>query len=266
MGHLRYAVVGVCLMASPLALAAEESTTAPSGPAEVGESTPGPVIDRAAERLMVDFCALIKAATLFSFHLESSHDEVLKGGTKVQYPQSSESWSKRPNRLRVDTESDKGARSYVYDGKSVTVYDPERALYAVFPAPATLDATLDAAEARGIAIPLDDLAHSKPCAGLAEDVQEGHYAGRHYLNGELHHHLVFSTDSADIQLWLDTSDIPLLRKVVIEYRAKPGSAPVRGRADGVGLRSDGRRDYLQLQAARGRKADRVPRGQSNRRG
>ncbi len=211
MGQLRYAVAGLCLMGPLSALAAEDSA-----------STSAPVIDRAAERLMVDFCGLLKAANRFSFHLESSYDEVLKTGMKVQYHKSSEFVVERPSRLRVDAESDKGERSYVYDGKSVTVYDPERALYAAFPAPATLDAMLDAAEAQGIVIPLDDLAHSRPCAGLAENVREGLYAGRHYWDGEPHHHLVFTTGGAEIQLWLDVGEIPLLRRVVIDYRTKPG--------------------------------------------
>jgi hypothetical protein len=211
-------VIGVWLLAPGLALAAEGTPAAPPAPA-----APAPrVIDRAAERLMVDFCALMKAAERFSFALESSYDEVLKSGTRVQYHKSSAVTIERPGRLRVDAEGDKGPRSYWYDGRSVTVFDPERAYYAVLPAPDTLDAMLDAVAARGLVIPLDDLAHSKPCAGLAEHTREGRYAGLHYFNGAPHHHLLFITEAADIQLWLDASDIPLLRKVVIDYRDRPG--------------------------------------------
>lgn len=220
MSHLRHAVIGVWLLAPAGALAAEGTATEPPGPAAA--TAPGPVIDRAAERLMVEFCALVEAAPRFAFALDSSYDEVLKTGPRVQYHKSSEVVVERPARLRVDSESDKGPRSYWYDGKSVTVYDPERAYYAVFPAPDTLDAMLDAAAARGIVIPLDDLAHSKPCAGLAEHLTRGYYAGLHYFNGEPHHHLLFITEAADVQLWLDASDIPLLRKVVIDYRDRPG--------------------------------------------
>jgi hypothetical protein len=201
-----------------MASAAEGTTTAPPEP-----TARAPVIDRAAERILVDFCGLLKAAPRFSFQVESSHDEVLKTGTRVQYHKSAEVTVERPSRLRVDAESDKGPRSYWYDGKSVTVFDPDRAYYAVFPAPDTLDAMLDAAAARGLVIPLDDLAHSKPCAGLADAVREGYYAGRHYFKGEPHHHLVLTSEAADIQLWLDASDIPLLRKVVIDYRGRPGA-------------------------------------------
>jgi hypothetical protein len=33
---------------------------------------------------------------------------------------------------------------------------------------------------------------------------------------------VFITEAANIQFWLDTGDVPLLRKVVIDYRDRPG--------------------------------------------
>lgn len=244
MKHLRpFAVIGWLLAPVP-ALAADappaaRSSEAPPALAAAVPASPGTaaaasseatgrVIDRAAERLMVDFCGLLTAADRFSFQLDASFDEVLRTGTRVQYHKSSEVVVQRPDRLRVDAESDKGARSFFYDGKTLAVYDPDRNLYAVFPAPPTLDAMLDAAEDRGLTIPLNDLARSKPCAGLAELTRTGHYAGRHYFHGEPHHHLVFVTDGADIQLWLDTGEVPLLRKVVIDYRALPGAPRYEG--------------------------------------
>ena len=39
---------------------------------------------------------------------------------------------------------------------------------------------------------------------------------------------MFVTDGADIQLWLDTGEVPLLRKVVIDYRALPGAPRYEG--------------------------------------
>jgi hypothetical protein len=242
--HLRpFAVIGWLLAPVP-ALAADVLPAAPSsaappalaaavpaspGPAAVAASAePGRVMDRAAERLMVDFCGLLKAADRFSFQLDASFDEVLKTGTRVQYHKLSEVVVQRPDRMRVDVESDKGARSFFFDGKTLAVYDPDRNLYAVFPAPPTLDAMLDAAEGRGLTIPLNDLARSRPCAALAELTRTGYYAGRHYFNGELHHHLVFVGEGADIQLWLDTGEVPLLRKVVIDYRARPGAPRYEG--------------------------------------
>ncbi len=227
MTHLRWVGVMGWLLAPALALAADPPPAATPAvgaapPVVAGAAVPGRVIDRAAERLMVDFCGLLKAADRFSFQMDASFDEVLKSGTRVQYHKASEVRVQRPDRLRVDAESDRGARSFYYDGKTLTAYDPDRKLYAVFQAPPTLDAMLDAAEARGLTIPLSDLARSRPCAGLAELTRTGHYAGRHYFNGELHHHLVFVGEGADVQLWLDTGEVPLLRKVVIDYRARPG--------------------------------------------
>ena len=227
MTHLRWAGVMGWLLTPALALAADPPAAATpavgtAAPAAAEAAVPGRVIDRAAERLMVDFCGLLKAADRFSFQIEASFDEVLKSGTRVQYHKSGEVRVERPDRMRVDAESDKGARSFYFDGKTLTAHDPDRGLYAVFQAPPTLDGMLDAAEGRGLTIPLSDLARSKPCAGLAELTRTGHYAGRHYFNGGFHHHLVFVGDGADVQVWLDMGEVPLLRKVVIDYRALPG--------------------------------------------
>lgn len=227
MRHLRHLAVVGWLMAPVPVLAADPPAAAAPAPA-APQAAPARIIDRAAERLMVDFCGLLKAAKRFSYRVDSSYDEVLKSGTKVQYHKSSEVRVERPDHLRADAESDKGDRSYFYDGKTVTAYDPDRKLYAVFPAPSTIDAMLEAVAARGLTIPLDDLATTKPCAALAEHTREGYYAGRHYYDGEPHHHLVFVTDGADIQLWLDTGEVPLLRKVVIDYRARPGTPRYEG--------------------------------------
>ena len=103
----------------------------------------------------------------------------------------------------------------------MTLYDHDRAVYAQFPAPDSIDATLDAAAKRGVVLPLDDLLHSEPCAGVDENVRDGYYTGRHFFDGQFMHHLLFTTADADFQLWVENSDSPLLRKVVIEYRNRP---------------------------------------------
>ena len=165
----------------------------------------------------------LKSAQRFSVRADVSYDEVLKNGLTVQYNRSNRVLLERPNRLRVDSESDRGERSVVYDGTTVTLHDHDRAVYARFPAPDSIDATLDAAVERGVVLPLDDLLHSEPCAGVDESVHDGYYAGRHFFDGQFMHHLLFTTASADFQLWVENSDPPLVRKVVIEYRNRPGS-------------------------------------------
>ena len=101
------------------------------------------------------------------------------------------------------------------------MYRPETAVYATFDAPATIDATLDAIEARGMALPFTDLLHTTPCGGL-QTLQKGSYAGRHFLDGDWYHHLLLETDGVDVQMWVAIGDEPEIRKLIVTYRDAPG--------------------------------------------
>jgi hypothetical protein len=207
------------MAALPLTSGAEP---APAAPAAVS-APPGVVIDARTERVLLDACAFLRSAERFAVDVSVSYDDVLKSGKKVQYHRENSIVLERPNRLRVDGESDKGVRSVFYDGKTLTVFRPDRAVFATFDAPATIDATLDAIEQRGVVMPLDDLLRAHPCAGLAEHLKTASHAGRHYLDGGWYHHLLLETDAVDVQLWVAEGDEPVIRQVVITYRDAPGA-------------------------------------------
>lgn len=201
-------VAAACLAAVPMAHSAD-----PSAPVQ---------IDGRAERVLLDACAYLRSADRFSVQAEIDYDEVLKSGQKVQYSRAARVVLARPDRLRADIASDKGERAVYFDGRTVTVHRPAHAVYAAFAAPATVDAMLDAAEAKDVVIPLDDLLRTHPCAGLGEHLQKGTYAGLHYTAGDLYHHLLLETDAVDVQLWVGQGDAPEIRKLVITYRDAPG--------------------------------------------
>ena len=207
MRNLLGIVAGVLLLTPPL-LSAEE--------------TPPRVVDPKADRIMERTCEQLKSAPGFSVTADISYDDVLNSGLKVQYQRYSELVLDRPNHLRIDGESDKGSRTILYDGKKLTVFDPDMNMYVQAPAPDTIDATLDKLEERGVSLPLDDLMSSEPCAWLHEGVWDGFYGGRHYLDGSFVHHLLFRVEAADFQVWIQGGEVPVLRKVIIEYREKEG--------------------------------------------
>jgi len=208
----RTLLAAACLVVLPFSAGAEETASAP----------PGVVIDARTERVLLDACAFLRSAERFSVQSEVTYDEVLASGPKVQYTRESNIVLERPNRLRLDSIGDKGARSFYYDGKSLTVYRPETAVYAAADAPDTIDGMLDKVEALGVNLPFDDLLHAHPCGGLAEHLKTGTYAGRHFFDGDWHHHLLLETDAVDVQMWVAEGDAPEIRKIVITYRDAPG--------------------------------------------
>lgn len=186
------------------------------------DETPPRVVDPEADRIMERACEQLKSAPAFSVSSDISYDDVLKSGLTVQYQRASDLVLDRPDHLRIEGESDKGRRTILYDGKTVTVYDHDENMYVQAPAPDTLDATLDKLDERGVSVPLEDLMSSEPCGWLYEDIWDGHYGGRHYLDGLYVHHLLFRARAADFQVWVQGGEVPVIRKVVIEYREKQG--------------------------------------------
>lgn len=198
--------------------AAAQNDTEASAP----DDTAAGDVEPAAEQVLRRACAYLKSIDRFSVRTETSHDEVLEIGYKLQYSRASQILVARPNRFRVESESDKGYRTTWYDGASLTILDEDVNVYARFDVPDTIDATLDVIADRGITLPLDDLLSSNPCAGLGEHVREGYYVGLNYMDGDYRHQLLLVTDTVDVQLWIEDDDTPLIRKVVITYREEPG--------------------------------------------
>ena len=187
--------------------------------------TPPRVVDPEAERIMQRACEQLKSAPAFTVSVDVSYDDVLESGLTMQYQRASDLVLDRPNHLRVEGDSDKGRRTILYDGETVTVFDRDENVYVQTPAPDSIDATLDKLdklEERGVSQPLEDLMRSEPCAWLHEDVRDSYYGGRHYLEGGFVHHLLFRAKAADFQIWVQGDEVPVIRKVLIEYREKEG--------------------------------------------
>ena len=186
---------------------------------EVGSSA---AVEPAAREVVRRACEYLRSLDRFSVAAEISYDEVLAAGYKLQYSRAGRLLVERPDRFRFDSESDKGYRTVWYDGESLTIYDEDLNVYATFEAPDTIDATLDLLADRGIAMPLDDLLYSEPCAGLGEHVESGYYVGLNYLDGAFYHQVLLATDAVDVQLWVEDDETALIRKIVISYGEEPG--------------------------------------------
>lgn len=217
MKAVRLLAVTACLCFAVLAYGDEQAV----------DTTPGPDIDRMTERVLLDACGYLRSAERFSVNVEATYEDVLTTGTRVEYSRQARVVLKRPDHLRIDTESDKGPRSFYYDAKTVTVYHPDEGIFAVFAAPPTIDAMIDAVEARGVTMPASDLLMNHPCQALGDHLRTGTYAGRHYLDGNWYHHLLLSTDAVDVQLWVAEGESPEIHKLVITYTDLPGEPQYR---------------------------------------
>ena len=217
MNLVRMLLVMACVSATSHVFADEQTP----------DTSPGPEIDGTSERVLLDACGYLRSADRFSVMAEVSYEDILTDGTRVEYHRESSVVLERPNHLRIDSESDKGRRSFFYDGNTLTVYRPDEGVYATVPAPDTIDALIDAAEARGIEIPSSDLLRNHPCQALGDHLETGTFAGRHYLDGGWYNHLLLSTDAVDVQLWVAQGDDPEIHRLVLTYTKQPGEPQYR---------------------------------------
>jgi hypothetical protein len=215
------ASMGIALALSA-ALAADPSAS-PAQAAPV-QAAPQPSIDPHADELLSKTCAALGGADAFSFHAEVLFDKVLPHAVKVQYAAELNFALQRPDELVVDYHSDLGGKQLWYQADTLTIFDEPHEMYASMKVPPSIDTMLDQVErTEHLTLPLSNLAYSDPCMRIRKQIIFGSYIGVNDVNGVDCDHLAFSSSNIDLQLWLDRSGKPVPRKIVINYRAEPGS-------------------------------------------
>ena len=215
---------GLLIATALLAIA----TRAGADPAKAAPAPgPNPIDAKAVERVRA-MSAVLAAAKAFTVHGEISYDEVMHSGRKLQFAAAVEAAVRRPNGLAVEFLSDLGGKKLWYDGKSFTLLDLVHDAYATGAAPPTTLAFLEETETKqGISFPLIDFLTDDPAARLLAGVRSAFVVGPGDVDGTTCEHLAFSNDVLDWQLWIETGEKPLPRKVVITYRNR-AAAPQYG--------------------------------------
>jgi len=177
-----------------------------------------------AERELRSACEFLAKTHAFTVNAEIWREHVDEAGQKIQFSRTVTMDVKRPDGLRLEITSPNTARGFWYDGKTLTVLDRKHNLYGTTAMPATLDKTLDAAHDQfGIDLPLIDLAFSDPYKNATAKVVGGKYFGIAPVLGVPCHHLAFTQENVDWQIWIEDGPQPLIRKFVITQKNEPGT-------------------------------------------
>jgi hypothetical protein len=181
-------------------------------------------VDPRADEILRKMSALLAGTPRFAMEAEETFDEVSDNAPRLQLSNVRRVGVERPSRLAADATGDTLNRAAWYDGRTLTVLDKARNVYVSVEKPGTIDGALDAiADDYGVVIPLSDLLYADPYATLIEGVVYGEYQGLHHAAGTLCHHLAFSQEAIDWQIWIDAGEKPLPRKLVITYVNEPGT-------------------------------------------
>lgn len=181
-------------------------------------------VSHRAERVLHSACEFLAHTPAFSFSAEIWREHVDEDGQKVQFSRTVTMDVKRPDRLRLEISSPLSARGFWYDGQTLTILDRKHNWYSTAAMPGSLDETADKVrDDLGIDLPLIDLALSDPYANAMAKVQKGKYFGLAPVLGVLCHHLAFTQDNVDWQIWVEDGPQPYIRKFVITQKNEPGA-------------------------------------------
>jgi hypothetical protein len=162
-------------------------------------------------------------ARAFTVHTTATMDQRLDSGQMAQFTRDTIIVLSRPDGLFAQAKRDKDLYRFWHTGKEVTILDVRRDLYATVETPAPVDDMLDClAEKYDVVIPMADLLYSDPYKVLVEDVEVGTYVDKQQIGDNTCHHLLFTQENVDWQIWIETGEKAVPRKVVITYKNDPG--------------------------------------------
>jgi hypothetical protein len=166
--------------------------------------------------------AYLRALKVFGLRSETTTDEVLDNGQKVQFGATVDYLVRKPNGMRAEVVSDRKRRQYFYDGKTVTVYGPTNRYYASAAAPPTITELLQFLDQKyDVDLPLADLFLWGTDKDGLDDIKSAINVGPSRIGGVECDHYVFRQADVDWQIWIERGKTPLPRKLVITTTSEP---------------------------------------------
>jgi hypothetical protein len=186
-----------------------------------------PVMEPRAVELLKAMSARLAAAPTLAFTAVVGYEFPSKVGPALVYTTRYDVLLARPNRLRVLMPGDGPASEFYYDGKTMVAFAPVENLAAVADAPATVDATLQAAyKSASIYFPFTDLILSDPYSALAGGTLAFYIGPSGVVGGVKTEMVAWANNDVFMQIWIGIDD-----KLPRRVRAVFADDPLRLRHD-----------------------------------
>jgi hypothetical protein len=213
--HMRrasYSVIAVVALGA--ALARPGGITAGGPVASAADSTA--TIDPDAMSALDSMSAYLRTLKAFQVRAAITSEEVLLDGQKVQFASAADLVAMKPDRLRLQTTSDRKERLFLYDGKNFTLFAPRKNFYATVAAPPTIRELADRLDnGYGIELPFVDLFRWGTPESDAKDITAADIVGPSVIDGITCEHYAFRQRGLDWQVWIQEGDFPLPKKLVL---------------------------------------------------
>jgi hypothetical protein len=131
----------------------------------------------------------------------------------------------RPDKIAVTATGDDGTIRLVYNGQQVSVFDAVDNKYGQIPMTGSLQHMFEqVGERLGVEFPLADFLGDEPTQSFLTGVISGKEVDTDRIDGAPCRHLFFTQSGAtELELWVENNDRAVPRRLVITYRALPGT-------------------------------------------
>lgn len=182
-------------------------------------AVPATKIDPQAVDTLRQMAAFVTGLREFSVHVQTTRDLVLPTDQALTSDLTYDLMVRRPDGLRINMTSAAGGAQVFYDGRTLTVFTPAKNFYATESAPGTIEETMKAAMKRGISLPLAEFIYRDPNRKLIANLASATFVGSSLIDGVMTNHLAFRQKGGiDWQLWVEDSETPLPRRIVMVDR------------------------------------------------
>jgi len=151
----------------------------------------------------------------FSVDAVTDNDDYLQKKIMVTFRHNIHIDLQRPNRLHIDVEGDLKSRSFYINNGDFTAYNKDLNYFGKLNIPKNLDAALDYLfERYNIKTALANILYSDLDKRISPK-NKGFYFGISKVNDIECHHIGFSYDNQEIQLWIEKGEKPLIQKFTL---------------------------------------------------
>jgi hypothetical protein len=183
-----------------------------------------PAIEPEAARIIKAALERIAGAQSLTFRAEVTKDSSLPSGQKLQFPGKLEVAVRRPNGFWNTFEGEQRTTRSWYDGKTFTLLNSGKNVYACWPAPEKLDDLFGSMrDTLGFTPPLAPLLRDDIAATALAKVTSGFVVGRGVIGETPCRHLAFRGEKTDWQVWVSEDGEPVIKRIVITYKLEPAA-------------------------------------------
>lgn len=189
---------------------------APTPAPATDSGSDSPAIDPAAVQILQKMTNYVRELDSFSVHTQTTLEEVLDSGQRVDMDVAAKVTVHRPDQVRAQRIGGAFNQIFYYDGMTLTLFNPGDGVYATQPAPDTIEGMLDfAREELGLTIPIADLVYRNAYAILMQGMASAIVLDPVSIGDVTCDHLAFARPDVDFQVWIAKGDRPLPCKYAV---------------------------------------------------